>query len=126
MDRELFEEIVERAFQALPGKFRDNIENVEIVVEDQPTPDVARRRAGVRRNELLLGLYHGVPLTMRGTSYGTSPVLPDRITLYQENIERVCRTEQEIEEKIYEVLFHEIGHYFGMSEKEIRDAMRKW
>ena len=126
MEREKFEEIVERAFQALPKQFRKSIENVEIVVEEKPSSDRALGEDGVWRNKMLLGLYHGVPLTKRGFWYGTSPVLPDRISLYQKNIEIVCRTEKEVEEKIYEVLFHEIGHYFGMDEDEIRTAMRDW
>jgi predicted Zn-dependent protease with MMP-like domain len=126
MDREKFEEIAERAFEALPKNFRERIENVEIVVQDEPSSDPKLRRFNVRRDEMLLGLYQGVPLTHRGTWYGMTPVLPDRITLFQKNIEAVCRTEVEIEEKIYEVLFHEIGHYFGMNEEEIRNAMRDW
>src|SRR3989304_1286676 len=126
MERKEFEDVVERAFQALPKKFRDSVENVEIVVEDEPVSNPQLRRFGVRRNEMLLGLYHGVPLTKRGTWYGTTPTLPDRITLFQKNIEAVCSTEAEIEEKIYEVLFHEVGHYFGMDEEEIRAAMRDW
>jgi predicted Zn-dependent protease with MMP-like domain len=126
MDKEVFEEIAERAFQALPRKFRDSIENVEIVVEDEPSSNPQLTRYGVKRNEMLLGLYHGVPLTKRGTWYGTTPTLPDRITLFQKNIEAVCKTEEQVEAKIYEVLFHEIGHYFGMNEQEIRAAMRDW
>ena len=126
MERKEFEDVVERAFQALPKKFRDSVENVEIVVEDEPVSNPQLRRFGVRRNEMLLGLYHGVPLTKRGTWYGATPTLPDRITLYQKNIEAVCRTEEQLVEKISEVLFHEIGHYFGMNEQEIRAAMRNW
>ena len=126
MDREAFEEIAERAFDALPKTFRDRIENVEVVVQDEPSSDPQLSRYGVRRNEMLLGLYHGVPLTKRGPWYGTTPTLPDRITLFQKNIEAVCSTEKEVEEKIYEVLFHEVGHYFGMNEEEIRAAMRDW
>ncbi len=119
MDRQKFEDTIQKAFDALPPKFRDNVENVEIVVEDYPRTD---RDSG----STLLGLYHGIPLTKRGVWYGTTPVLPDRITLYQKNIERLCTSEEEIAKKIYEVLFHEIGHYFGMNEKEIRSAMREW
>jgi predicted Zn-dependent protease with MMP-like domain len=126
MDRETFEEIAERAYEALPKAFRERIENVEIVVHDEPSSDPQLRRYGVRGNEMLLGLYQGVPLTKRGVWYGTTPVLPDRITLFQKNIEAVCSTEKEVEEKIYEVLFHEVGHYFGMNEEEIRAAMRDW
>ncbi|MEK6572442.1 MAG: metallopeptidase family protein, partial [Bacteroidota bacterium] len=87
MDRETFEEIAERAFLALPKTFRDRIENVEVVVQDEPSSDPQLSRYGVRRNEMLLGLYHGVPLPKRGTWYGTTPTLPDRITLFQKNIE---------------------------------------
>jgi predicted Zn-dependent protease with MMP-like domain len=122
MDRERFENIVARAYNSLPVMFRSRIENVEIIVEDLPTRfDLEKSRIG--RDGVLLGLYSGVPLSHRGTWYGTTPTLPDRITLYQGNIESLCKDEQEMEAKIYEVLFHEIGHYFGMSEDEIRKAM---
>lgn len=118
MDRAHFEDVVEAAYNHLPALFKRKIENVEVVVEDVP------QSAG--KNSMLLGLYHGVPLTKRGTWYGTTPVLPDRISLYQRNIEQVCSSDQEIRKKVYEVLCHEIGHYFGMSEAEIRKAMEAW
>jgi predicted Zn-dependent protease with MMP-like domain len=70
-----------------------------------------------------LGLYQGIPLTHRGTWYGASPTLPDRISLYQKNIEAQCKNDDELVERIREVLFHELGHYFGMNEREIRSAM---
>jgi predicted Zn-dependent protease with MMP-like domain len=118
MDRARFEDIAEEAFSHLPALFKRKIENVEIVVEE--TPNVPEQHS------LLLGLYHGVPLTKRGTWYGMSPVLPDRISLYQKNIESVCSSDEEIKEKIYEVLCHEIGHYFGMDEVQVRKAMKSW
>jgi predicted Zn-dependent protease with MMP-like domain len=118
MDRTRFEDIAEEAFNHLPALFKKKIENVEIVVEDVPLSS--------GQHSLLLGLYHGVPLTKRGTWYGMSPVLPDRISLYQKNIESVCSTDEEIRGKIYEVLCHEIGHYFGMDESQIRNAMKAW
>ena len=122
MTRERFEEIAQHAFDSLPEKFVGKVENVQIVVEDLPSDDaLARSRAGRRS---LLGLYQGVPLPHRGTSYGMYPVGPDKITLYQANIEAVCRTEEEMEHRITEVLFHELGHYFGMNEEEVRRAMR--
>ena len=117
MDRVRFEDIAEEAFNHLPALFKKKIENVEIVVEES-SPS--------RGGSQLLGLYHGVPLTRRGTGYGMSPVLPDRISLYQRNIESVCSTDEEIREKIYEVLCHEVGHYFGMDEPQIRKAMGSW
>ncbi len=121
MDRETFEAIAEEAFGLLPEKFRKAIDNVAIVVEDYPT-DETIRKMHLRSKYQLLGLYQGVPLTMRGTWYGMTPTPPDRVTLYQRNIEAVSHSEESIKENIREVLIHEIGHYFGMSEEEIRKA----
>jgi predicted Zn-dependent protease with MMP-like domain len=118
MDRKEFERVAQEAFDALPEKFRETIENVHIVVEDLPGPATAGRRSGT----LLLGLYEGIPLSRRGTSYGMYPSVPDKITLYQKNIETVAATDQELRACIRDVLIHEIGHYFGMSESEIRRA----
>jgi predicted Zn-dependent protease with MMP-like domain len=122
--RERFEEIADRAFESLPDTFKGKVENVQIVVEDFPSIDaLARSRAGKRS---LLGLYQGVPLPHRGTSYGMYPVGPDKITLYQQNIESVCNSDDEVEHRIVEVLFHELGHYFGMNEREVREALKKF
>ena len=113
--------MVEATFDRLPERFKQAIENVGVSVEDYPDADlVASLR--LRSRFELLGLYQGIPLTARGTWYGTSPVTPDKITLYQKNIERQCSSPEETAAKIYEVLVHEIGHYFGMSESEIRSA----
>ena len=121
MTREEFESIVEESFSLLPEKFRKAIENVGIVVEEYPDDETVRRMQLQSKRDLL-GLYHGIPLTRRDTSYGMMPVLPDQISLYQNNIESVCKTPEGIRAKIYEVLVHEIGHYFGMSDEEIRAA----
>jgi predicted Zn-dependent protease with MMP-like domain len=125
VSREVFEECVEEALQQLPESFKLKIENVEIIVEDLPSESKARK-AKVGSPESLLGLYEGIPLTKRGVWYGSSPVLPDRITLFKVNIERECALEGDLRDKIAEILFHEIGHYFGMSELEIRRAMKDW
>ncbi len=124
MTREQFEEIAERAFESLPEAFKGRVENVQIVVEDFPSTDALVRTKTGKRN--LLGLYQGVPLPHRGTSYGMYPVGPDKITLYQKNIESVCSSDEEVEHRIVEVLFHELGHYFGMNEREVREAMKKF
>ncbi len=71
---------------------------------------------------MLLGLYEGIPLSKRGSDYGVYPVIPDTITLFQRNIESVSRSEAEVRKRIREVLIHEIGHYFGMTDAEIRKA----
>ena len=121
MERTRFEQIVEQTFDRLPAQFKEVIENVGVVVEDYPTEDLVIHLRLRSKNDLL-GLYQGVPLPARGTWYGMKPVVPDKISLYQKNIEAHCATEDQIIDKIYEVLIHEIGHYFGMSEEEIRAA----
>jgi predicted Zn-dependent protease with MMP-like domain len=124
MTRENFEDIAEEVFAGLPQFFGDKIDNVHIRVEEYPTDDVLKKVHGGRSS--LLGLYQGIPLTHRGTWYGTSPTTPDTITLYQANIEAVCRNDEEVSDRIKEVLLHELGHYFGMSEQEIRIAMKNF
>ena len=121
MDRTKFEMIAEKAFEDLPQEFRSKIENIHIVVEDLPDEfDLASGKISNRYS--LLGLYSGIPLGRRGPYYGVYPVIPDRIKLFKENIERICTNDNEIEEKIREVLVHEVAHYFGMTDQEIRKA----
>jgi len=105
---EEFEEIVHDIFKKLPKIFRKKLENVEIVIEDEP---VAQKS--------LLGLYQGIPLKKRGFWYGN--VMPDKITLFKNNIEHLSRNEEEIREWVSKVLIHEIGHYFGFGEEELRN-----
>ena len=124
MTRERFEHIAQEAFDSLPNDFTDRVENVRIVVEDYPDDD-ALQSVKARRYSLL-GLYQGIPLPKRGTWYGMTATLPDKITLYQKNIEAVCRSDEEIEHRIVEVLFHELGHYFGMDEAQVRAAMKRF
>ena len=116
-----FEEIAHEEFEKLPPAFRDRLDNVHIVVEPVDSA-TRRRRAGVYRDSMLLGLYEGVPLSQRGTAYGVYPVVPDRITLFQRNIELTVGSPEELRQRIREVMVHEIAHHFGMSEKEIRAA----
>ena len=124
MTRERFEKIAQEAFDSLPADFRDRVENVHIVVEDYPSDDALEKVKSDRYS--LLGLYQGIPLTHRGQWYGMSPTLPDKISLYQKNIESVCPDEEETELRIREVLFHELGHYFGMNEAQVRSAMKRF
>jgi len=121
MDKIEFEEIVNHAFEHLPDIFKQNIDNVQFNIEDYPTAE-QMSKIKLRSKYSLLGLYEGIPLNHRGTWYGSSPTLPDRITLFQKNIESYSETETEITDKVREVLIHEIGHYFGMTEEEIRNA----
>ena len=120
LSREDFEELAEEAFDVLPDRFRDAVDNVEIVVEDRPAREDREQFGG---SGSLLGLYKGIPLTRRGVWYGTYPTLPDRIYLYQKNIEAICRSRADVKRQVYATLYHELGHYFGMNESEIRQAM---
>jgi len=88
-------------------------------VKDRPTHEELAV-AGTGPTETLFGLYAGIPLTERSSSYGM--VLPDKITLYQQSIEEGCRTKREIQEQIRTTLLHEIGHHFGLSEDELEKA----
>ncbi len=108
MDRARFGRLVEEAVAGIPGRFKKLIENVAVMVEEDPPP-----------GRPLLGLYHGVPFKHRGPYYGNLP--PDVIVIYQRPIERICRTEDEIKDKVREVVLHEIGHYFGLEEDELRE-----
>jgi len=121
MTREEFEKTVQEAFDSLPERFRSSVENVRVIVEGRDSPRT-RERIGVRSGSMLLGLYEGIPLTRRGSHYGVAPTVPDSITLYQRNIEAVAHSQQEITHLVRDVLIHELGHYFGMTEEEIRRA----
>lgn len=120
VDREKFEQWSREAFESLPATLMERLENVVVVVEDEPSAEVSRRLAG--KGGMLLGLYEGVPLTGRGPYYGTYPVAPDKISLFFLNILRSVRSEKQVPGKIRDVLIHEIAHHFGMDEDEIRDA----
>jgi len=107
-----FEKLVTEALAALPEKIRRKMDNVEIVVE-KGSPQGP-----------FLGLYQGVPKTVWGRGFGMN--LPDKITIFQAPLERSARSEEELKEIVKNVVWHEIGHHFGFSEKEIRALESKW
>ena len=117
-----FEDVVRQAFEALPDLFRAKIDNVQIVVEEFPSEEIQKDMKVGKHN--LLGLYTGVPLPHRNTWYGTTATVPDVIYLFRKNIEAGCSTKSELTGRITEVLLHELGHYFGMNEKQVRRALR--
>ena len=121
MDTGEFEQIAQEEFESLPPAFLERMENVRVVVEYSPE-DSLLKKAGVAPGHSLLGLYQGIPITHRDTGYGAYPVVPDTITLFQRNIESVVSNANQLRLKIREVLIHEIGHYFGMNEEQIRHA----
>lgn len=114
MDRSEFVEVVEKAVEGLPDKFKNRLDNVAIVVEDWPT-DEQLQELGVRGT--LFGLYEGVPQTKRGAHYSA---LPDKITIFQGPITRYAVDEQDMIRQIQSTVEHEIGHHFGLTESQAR------
>jgi predicted Zn-dependent protease with MMP-like domain len=112
-DAELqFEEYAREALESLPPQLREEMSNVEIVVEDEPPP-----------GERLLGLYQGVPLTRRGGWY--AGVLPDKITLYRGPLERLSGSDPErLRREVRHVVLHEIAHHFGISDDRLIEIDR--
>lgn len=119
MTLEEFEKTVAEALDDIPEKFQKRLENVEICVEENPTP---AQREKIRKGVLVFGLYEGVPQTQR-SHYGQ--VLPDKITIFKDSIEKVCFSKEEIRKKVKNVVWHEIAHHFGMGEERVRKAERK-
>ena len=117
MERNEFEQYVVDAIERLPRNIRGKIKNVALCVEDWPSHDQFQK-AGTRRGDTLLGLYEGVPLTERGSGYGM--VLPDKITIFQGPIEEMCRTEDDVRAQVRRTVVHEIAHFFGISDEQLR------
>lgn len=117
VNRERFRELAESALERLPEEYRKYFMNITISVEDYPCREDAER-LNLKRNRLL-GLYSGVPHTDKEGFFTIPYPLPDRIILYQRNIEDICSTEEELVEQIWKTLIHEVGHYFGLSEKDM-------
>ncbi len=117
MKREFFEQLVREALGTLPERAREAMENVAFVIEEEER----REKIGeisIKVDEVLLGLYEGIPKIKRGASY--FGVLPDKITLFQKSIEELGSGEMEkIKKLVREVVWHEVGHHFGLDEAEL-------
>jgi len=122
MDRQEFDAIVFKAIETLPPEFRSKMENVDVMVEDWPSPQ-QMSKLRLRNRAQLLGLYEGVPQTKRDSSYNL--VLPDRITIFQKPIELNCRSAKEIENEIGRVVRHEIAHHFGIGDATLYKIERQ-
>jgi predicted Zn-dependent protease with MMP-like domain len=117
-DPEEFEQLVVQALDTLPEFFQEKLQNIEVVVADWPT--IAELQSvGLKPGQLLLGLYQGVPLTRRTHSYGM--VLPDKVTIFQGPIERVCHTREQVIQKVQHTVKHELAHHFGISDDRLRE-----
>ena len=114
MTRRQFEALVERALRRLPKKFKTKVANIAVVVEDW-ADDATLAEMGIEPPDTLYGLYRGVDLTRRDSSYGN--VLPDTITIYQGPIEEDCEDQEEMADLVRETVVHELGHYFGLDDE---------
>ena len=122
---EEFEQAIENAIEAIPSEFIDDLENVCIVAEDEPSPqDFAAIKdpkypTGTKRHGELLGLYHGINITRRSIYYDM--VEPDMITIFKGPHERVCNSYEQIITQIAKTVIHEIGHYFGLDDDRLHE-----
>ncbi len=121
LSEERFMELVAEALDSIPAEFRRRMKNIAVLVEDRPAEPprrLPRPRGMQSQRQLILGHFIGVPATQK--SVFDVAAMPDRVILYQRNIEAVCRDEAEVREQIRLTVIHEVGHYFGLSEDELR------
>lgn len=120
MKAQEFEKLVEEALRRIPRKFRRKMENIAVIIEDEPSKETLRQM-GIRRGETLLGLYQGVPFGERG--HALSGAMPDTITIFQKPIEGAARSREELITIVRDTVVHEIAHYFGFTDEEIEELM---
>jgi predicted Zn-dependent protease with MMP-like domain len=123
VDRSRFQRLVEEALREIPRRFRSAMQNVAVIVEDEPSPQILEEME-IEPPDSLFGLYQGTPLPARGWGYGNA--LPDRISIYQGPIEEACEDDDEIRDCVAETVIHEFGHYFGMDEDQIEEIEEKY
>jgi predicted Zn-dependent protease with MMP-like domain len=121
--RDEFESRVADALASIPRRFRRAMKNIAIIVEDEPSEELLEEME-IEPPGTLLGLYQGIPLTERTSSYGNA--LPDRVLIFQGPHERDSEDDDDLVVAIAETLIHEIGHYFGLSEEEIEEIEEKY
>ncbi len=120
-----FEQAVQESFKRLPVRVRKKIQNVALLIEDEPST-LVRTKEKLRLGETLLGLYQGIPLSARGDTYGIGMMVPDTITLYRKPIEEAaCEDGTDVRDIIADTIWHEFAHHFGMDEHEVRKREQK-
>jgi predicted Zn-dependent protease with MMP-like domain len=117
MHRMAFEQLVHEALETLPQPLLDRLDNVAVVVEPRPTWE-QQRKMQLHPGHTLLGLYEGIPRTARDQGYYL--VMPDKISIFQEPILALCRTEEEVRQAVRRVVLHELAHHFGLSDDHLR------
>jgi len=118
-----FEKLVKKAILKLPKHIQKKMDNVAIVIKKRPS-QYELEETGIKIGGTLLGLYQGVPKTAWGRGFGMN--LPDKITIFQDSIEKIVVSEEEIKELVKIVVWHEIAHHFGFNENQVRKLEAKW
>ena len=112
-----FRELVAEALDTLPPEWGELLDNIAVVVEDEPSAEELRELGmDPEEGDELLGLYQGTPLGERGFEYGG---LPDRVVIYRGPISRIARSRREVVEQVRETVLHELGHHFGLEEDDL-------
>ncbi len=112
-----FRELVAEALDGLPSAWGELLDNIAVVVEDEPSAEELRELGmDPDAGDELLGLYHGTPLGERGFDYGG---LPDRVVIYRGPISRIAGSRREVVEQVRETVLHELGHHFGLEEDDL-------
>jgi predicted Zn-dependent protease with MMP-like domain len=117
MNREEFERVVAKALDGLPEEVAAHLDNIAVVVEDEPTDDELEEVGLDPETETLFGVYQGMALPDRGGAYGN--VLPDRIVIYRRPLLDACDDRNELVREIKDTVVHEIGHFFGLDEEDL-------
>ncbi|HYS24157.1 MAG TPA: metallopeptidase family protein [Vicinamibacterales bacterium] len=123
MTREQFEQLVADAIRLIPKRFRREMKNIAIIVDDEPSAELLEEME-IDPPDSLYGLYQGTPLPERTAGWGNT--LPDCVTLFQKPIEEDCDDDDDVRMVIGETLIHEVGHYFGLSEEEIEEIEERY
>jgi len=116
-----FISLVEEGIALIPERFLKKLDNVAVVTAPRPSPNQRQARK-LKANDLLLGLYEGVPQTAR---WEYNLALPDKITIFQEPIETLASSEDEIKKLVTDTVWHELAHHFGMDESRVRRAEKR-
>lgn len=119
---EEFDQLITRAMDELPQKYIEGLDNVAIVYADEPNEE-QKIKMKLDNHHLLLGLYEGIPLTQRGNGY--TFVLPDKITLFKNQILATVQNEAELFEQIKRTLWHEIAHFYGLNHARIDEIQSR-
>jgi predicted Zn-dependent protease with MMP-like domain len=121
ISNEDFEALITEGINAIPPLYKQHLQNVAFIIEDEPTPE-QRMQLNLYPNETLFGLYEGVPLPRRN---GMAKILPDKITIFKHPALRVSRNMEELKNHIRHTIWHEVAHYYGLDHKRIHELENK-